>query len=236
MNIARCVLLLPLTMALVIAGCATSEVTSQEQMASGPLPRPNTIWVYSFAGTPSDVPAESILTEQLSSFGTPSPDQTAAGRQAGAEIASDLAAEISAMGINAVAAGPGSQPQINDIVLHGYIVSLNAGSEEKRAIIGLGDGTSQLQVAVEGFQMTSRGLRELGAGSTESTGAKTPGVGVGLIGSLVTHNPLGLIVTAGTQLDQEYTGKGGLSGRAAQTAKEIAGVLKTKFQMQGWIP
>jgi hypothetical protein len=201
----------------------------------GPLPRPDTIWVYSFAGSPSDVPAESILTEQLSTFGMPSPDQTAAGRKAGAEIAADLAANINAMGLRAVAAGPGSTPNIGDIVLHGYIVSLNAGSEEKRAIIGLGEGTSQLQVAVEGFQMTAQGLRELGAGATESTGAKTPGVGVGLLGSLVTHNPLGLIVTAGTQLDQDYTGKGGLSGRAEQTAKEIAGVLKTRFQQQGWI-
>jgi Domain of unknown function (DUF4410) len=230
------ILLLPLAACLYLAGCASSEVTSQEQMAAGPLPRPNTIWVYSFAGSPEDVPPESSLAGQLSSFGAPSPGQTAAGRQVGVEIASSLVADINAMGLNAAVASPGAQPQINDIVLHGYIISMNAGNEQERAIIGLGDGTSQLQVAVEGFEMTREGLRELGAGSTKATGAKSPGVGVGLAASLIMHNPLSIIVTSATQLDQAYTGKGGLSGRATQTAKEIAGELKTRFQQQGWIP
>lgn len=229
------ILLLPLAACLWLAGCASSEVTSDEQMAAGPLPRPNTIWVYSFAGSPDDVPPESSLAGQLASFDAPSPDDTAAGRQVGAEIASSLAADINAMGLNAAVAWPGAQPQINDIVLHGYIISMNAGNEQERAIIGLGDGTSQLSVALEGFQMTAQGLRELGAGSTEATGAKTPGVGVGLAASLIMHNPLSLIVTSATQLDQAYTGSGGLSGRAKQTAKEIAGQLKIKFQQQGWI-
>lgn len=227
---------LPLAACLYLAGCATSEVTSDEQMSSGSLPRPNTIWVYNFAGSPDDVPPESSLAGQLSSFDAPTPDQTETGRQVGAEIASNLVADINAMGLNAVLAYPGAQPQINDIVLHGYIISMNAGSEQERAIIGLGDGTSQLQVAIEGFEMTPQGLRELGAGSTKATGAKTPGVGVGLAASLIMHNPLSLIVTSATQLDQAYTGKGGLSGRAQQTAKEIAGQLKTRFQQQGWIP
>lgn len=226
---------LPLVACLCLAGCATSEVTSDEQMTSGSLPRPNTIWVHSFAGSPDDVPPESALAGQLSSFDAPSPDQTAAGRQVGAEIASSLVEDINAMGMNAVVAWPGAQPQINDIVLHGYIISMNAGNEQERAIIGLGDGTSQLQVAVEGFEVTPEGLRELGAGSTEATGAKTPGVGVGLAASLIMHNPLSLVVTSATQLEQAYTGAGGLSGRATQTAKEIAGQLKIKFQQRGWI-
>jgi hypothetical protein len=221
---------------LYLAGCATSEVTSDEQMAGGALPRPNTIWVYSFAGSPDGVPPESSLAGQLSSFDAPPPDYTAAGQQVGSEIAASLVTDINAMGLSAVAAWPGAQPQINDIVLHGYIISMNAGNEQERAIIGLGDGTSKLSVAVEGFQMTSEGLRELGAGSTEATGAKSPGVGVGLVVSLISHNPLSLIVTSAVQLDQEHTGKGGLSGRATQTAKEIAGQLKIKFQEQGWIP
>lgn len=228
--------LLLLTASLCVAGCATSEVTSDEQMTSGALPRPNTIWVYSFAGSPDGVPPESSLAGQLSSFDAPPPEYTAAGQQVGSEIASSLVTDINAMGLSAVVAWPGAQPQINDIVLHGYIISMNAGNEQERAIIGLGDGTSQLSVAVEGFQMTSEGLRELGAGSTEATGAKSPGVGVGLVVSLISHNPLSLIVTSAVQLDQEHTGKGGLSGRATQTAKEIAGQLKIKFQEQGWIP
>ena len=229
-------LLLPLAACLCLAGCATSKVTSEDQVAGGAMPRPNTIWVYSFAASPDGVSPQSALAGQLSSFDAPPPENAAAGQQVGSEIASNLVTDINAMGLNAVVAFPGAQPQINDIVLHGFIISMNAGNEQERAIIGLGDGASKLSVAVEGFQMTSDGLRELGTGSTEATGAKSPGVGVGLVAALISHNPLSLIVSSAVQLDQEHTGKGGLSGRATQTATEIAGQLKIKFQQQGWIP
>ena len=46
---------------LVIAGCASTKVTSRHEAAVGKLPRPNTIWVYDFAATPDDVPSTARL-------------------------------------------------------------------------------------------------------------------------------------------------------------------------------
>ncbi len=46
----------------IMAGCASTSVSDQQQMVAGPLPRPGQIWVYPFAATPADVRPESELT------------------------------------------------------------------------------------------------------------------------------------------------------------------------------
>jgi hypothetical protein len=112
---------------------------------------------------------------------------------------------------------------------------MKEGSEKKRVLIGFGSGESGLRAAVEGFQMTANGLRKLGIGQTEFTAGKTPGGAVGALSLIATHNPIGLIVSIGIKVHEEKTGSGKLEGRAKDTADKIAGVLKQRFQEQGWI-
>ena len=102
-------------------------------------------------------------------------------------------------------------------------------------MIGLGSGSSNVKVAVEGFQVTADGLRKLGSGSTSAGGNKTPGAAVGAAAFIATANPAGLIVSTGMKVYGEKSGKSKVEGRADQTAKEIADVLKERFQEQGWI-
>ena len=80
-------------------------------------------------------------------------------------------------------------PQLNDIVIEGSILSVQQGSAAERVTIGFAAGESQLKVAVEGFQMTPSGLRKLGSGDVGSTGNKTPGAAFGLATLIATHNP-----------------------------------------------
>jgi len=54
-------------------------------------------------------------------------------------------------------------------------------------------------------------------------------------GLIATHNPVGLIVSSGMSIYGEKTGKDTVEGRDNQSAKEIADVLKKRFQEQGWI-
>ena len=58
---------------------------------------------------------------------------------------------------------------------------------------------------------------------------------MGVAGLIATHNPAGLIVSSGMSIYGEKTGKDTVEGRANQSAKEIADVLKKRFQEQGWI-
>jgi hypothetical protein len=221
---------------LVIAGCASTKVTGRDELVTGRLPRPNTIWVHDFAATPADVPAESALAGQDLEHSTPqTAKEIAMGRQLGDEIASQLIEQINSMGMSAERASAGTTPQINDIVIRGYLISFNAGSAAKRIAIGFGSGASDLKVAVEGFQMTAQGLRKLGSGTTDATGGKAPGADLGVLGLLATHNPAGLIISTGMKVYGEESGRSTVKGRAKQTAKEIADVLKKRFQEQGWI-
>jgi hypothetical protein len=221
---------------LVFAGCASTKVTSRDEAAVGKLPRPNTIWVHNFAATPADVPDESALAGQDIEHSTP---QTAkeieTGRQLGAEIAAQLVEQINGMGMPAELASTGTTPQINDIVIRGYLISYNEGSAAKRIAIGFGSGASDLKVAAEGFQMTAQGLRKIGSGTTDSGGGKAPGADLGVLGLIATHNPAGLIISTGVKVYGEESGSSTVKGRAKQTAKEIADVLKKRFQEQGWI-
>ena len=221
---------------LVIAGCASTKITNREPVVTGQLPRPAQIWVYDFAATAADLPADSSLAGQYSIGDT---GQTAehidTGRKLGAQIAAELVEQIRGMGMPAEHATTGTTPQINDLVIRGYLISFEEGSAAKRVGIGFGSGKSELKVAAEGFQMTAQGLRKLGSGSSDAGGGKSPGAAVGAAAFIATANPAGLIVSGGMKLYGEKSGSSKIEGRAKATAKEIADILKKRFQDQGWI-
>jgi len=192
--------------------------------------------VYDFAATAADVPAYSTLAGQASEGATPQiAEQIATGRQLGAEIGSQLVEQIRSMGLPAARAVAGTTPQVNDIVIRGYLISVNEGSAAERLAIGFGSGASELRTAVEGYQMTAQGLRKLGSGTVDSGGGKTPGAALGVVGLVATGNPAGLIVSTGMKVYGEASGSSKVEGRAKQTAKEIADVLKQRFEQEGWI-
>jgi len=233
----RLAIIVPCLFALaVLSGCASTKVTDREQLVNEKLPKPNQILVYDFSATPADVPADSAFAGQTSAPAAPPTDeQIALGRQLGIQIAAELAAAIREMGLPAAQVSQGATPQVNDIVIRGYLVSVEAGSAAKRMTIGFGSGGSELTTAVEGYQMTASGLRKIGSGTTGAKGSKGPGAAVGVAGLLVTGNPVGLIVGGGMKIYGEASGSATIEGRAKATAKEIADVLKKRFQEEGWI-
>jgi hypothetical protein len=219
-----------------ISGCASTKITDREQLVTEQLPRPAHIWVHDFAASAEDIPAHSVLYGQgLENPPDQTPEHIATGQKLGKQIALELVEQIRLMGLPAELAGPQSTPQLDDIVIEGYLISFNEGNAAKRVTIGLGAGSSKLQVAVEGFQETAQGLRKLGSGDTDATGNKTPGMGVGLLTMLATHNPAGLIISTGMKIYDEKSGKDTVEARAKQTAKEISEVLEKRFKQEGWI-
>ncbi len=220
----------------VAAGCASTEVSDRHEYMGGKIPRPGHIWVYDFAATSAEVPADSALAGKHAEHPTPqTAEQIETGRKVGEAIATQLAEEIRGMGLPAARASSGTKPQINDLVFRGYLLSVDEGDATKRVALGFGSGASELRVAAEGFQMTAQGLRKLGSGSLDSTGAKTPGGALGVVALIATGNPVGLIVGGGAKAYGEYSGSSKIEGRAKAIAKEIAEKIKPKFQQQGWI-
>ena len=222
-----------------LAGCASTQVTQQTPLVAPGLPRPNQIWVYDFVAAASDMPADSSLAGEVGAPSTPqTPEEIETGRKYGAMIAQQLVTDIQNMGMPAIEAGPGAAPQVGDGVIRGYIVSTQgggAGSMVQRMVIGFGAGTAEMDTVVEGFAVTPQGLRKLGSGTLTSSGNKSPGLIVPAAVVLATANPVGLIVVGGLKIAGAASGRSGLEGRAKATADEIATQLKIRFQDRGWI-
>ena len=192
--------------------------------------------MYDFAATPDDAPADSSMARSFSiESAAQSPEQIAEGRALGSQMAVELVERIRELGMPAIRASANTMPRVNDIVIRGYLVSVNEGSAAKRVAIGFGSGGSELVTAVEGFQMTPNGLRKLGYGTVQSGGSKAPGAAAGAVAFVATANPAGLIVSTGAKAAGEATGASKIEGRAKATAKEIAEVLKARFKEEGWI-
>lgn len=220
----------------VVAGCASTNVTQQTPMSSPGLARPNQIWVYNFVANPAEMPADSSIRGEVSAPSTPpTAAQIEEGRQLGALIAADLVADIQGMGLSAVQAGPGSSPQVGDAVIRGYLVSVQGGGAVKRFVIGFGYGTSEMDTVVEGYAVTPEGWHKLGSGTLSSSGSKTPGMVVPAAVVIATGNPIGLIVVGGMKIYGEASGRNKLEGRAKATADAIAEQLRIRFQDRGWI-
>jgi hypothetical protein len=218
-----------------VIGCASTNVTQRDIGVTESLPRPDQIWVYDFTATPSDVPAESALSGQYGAQQTATAAQLAEARTLGAEIARELVADIQGMGLPAMRATSQPALQLNDLVIRGYFVSIDEGSATKRILIGFGSGAAELKTAVEGFQVTERGLRKLGSGTVDSSGGKGPGAAVPAAIAIATANPIGLIVSSAVKVYGEESGSSTIEGRAKGTAAEIAAQIKPRFQQQGWI-
>ena len=221
-----------------ITGCASTTVSNRASYVSGDetLPRPNHVWVYDFASTPGEIPADSQLASQdVTPATSPTPEEIALGRELGAQIATQLAADITEFGIPAEQALATAQPQVNDIVIRGYLLSVDKGSAAKRVTIGFGSGGSALKVAVEGYQVTAKGLRKLGSGDVQAGSSKTPGAALGAIAFIATANPVGLIVSGGSKIYGEASGSSKVEGRAKAIAGEISDQIKERCRQQGWI-
>jgi hypothetical protein len=223
-----------LGLALFLTGCAATHISDRQQLVTEQLPRPAHIWVYDFAATPADVPSDSSLASTAPAAAQTA-EQIALGRQLGIAIAAQLVEEINGLGLPALPATAGTVMQVNDIVIRGYLVSVEQGSTAKRMSLGFGSGNSELKTMVEGYHMTPQGLRKLGSGELDASGSKGPGAALGGAAWLVTGNPVGLVVGGGLKVYGEASGSAKIEGRAKQTAKEIGEQIKIRCQEQGWI-
>jgi len=219
----------------VFTGCASTSVTGRQRYVTEKLPKPGHIVIYDFTADPADVPKDSMFASSASLPPPPTEEEATLGRQLGSSIATQLILAIQKMGLSAERGVPETKLEVNDIVIRGYLVSMEQGETGARMIVGFGAGGSELKTAVEGYQMTATGLRKIGSATLNSEGSKGPGASLGAAGWLITGSPIGLIASGGMKIYGEASGSAKIEGRAEQTAQEIAEQLKSRFQEEGWI-
>ena len=80
-----------LSILLLMAGCASTKITQRDEIVTGQIPRPDTIWVHDFVATPADVPNESVFAGQEMEHLTPqTPNRSRPVGKLGEEIAAQL--------------------------------------------------------------------------------------------------------------------------------------------------
>ena len=210
-----------LAVALVFAGCASSEVAHNAPMAVDErAPRPSRILVYDFAATAAEIPSDAPVGARMSPGVSLSPEQIAIDRQLGVDMGAQLVAAIRGMGLSAERASAAVTPQPNDIVIRGCFVSMQESNASQRYTIGLDFGASELMTAVEGFQITPQGL------------ARRPAIGPT---TATDGNPPGVLFTRGMKIQDQATFRAKVQDWAKQTVQEIADRIRARFREQGWI-
>ena len=223
-----------LSVLVVAAGCASTTVTEQHYYAgTAKLARPDHIYVYPFAATPDDIPTWSAAAGRHAQPRTAEELET--GRKLGALVAKELVSEIQGMGLPGAVAGLQTPLQVNDLLFLGYFESIEKGSAGDRVTLGFGSGAAELRTAVEAYQMTKDGPRQLGSGKGTASGGQTPGLIVPAVVMVATANPIGLMAGGAARAQGEIAGKDTIEGMAKNTAKTIAERLRLRFKEQDWI-
>jgi len=220
----------------VVAGCGSTTVEKRQTYEGAALARPDRIIVHDFTANPADVPPGSAFAAEQAVSTTPlTPEQLEVTRKLGAEVAKQVVDRLRDAGLPAVQAANQAAPKVDDIVIRGYFVSAEEGSTAKRVLVGFGSGAAEVMTAVEGYQMTSQGLRLLGSAEVKSGGDKMPGLVLPLAVMAATANPIGLVVGGAVKVAGEATGSDTIEGAAKDTAEEIAKQLIEAAEKQGWI-
>jgi len=221
---------------LLAAGCASIKITDRDEYKGAKLARPDRILVHDFAATIDDLPAWSEAAKvHAGDPARPSAEELEIGRKLGSQMAYVLVGRIREMGLNAERVVRGSQARDGDIAIVGYLTSLDEGSGVKRVMLGFGSGAAEVTSQVEGYLATKDGMRKLGSGGATSGAGKSPGTVVPIIVTVVTKNPIGLLVTTPIKIGGEMAGKGQIEDVGEKMADKIADELEKKFQEQGWI-
>ncbi|MBY0399706.1 DUF4410 domain-containing protein [Myxococcota bacterium] len=221
---------------LVAGGCASIKISDREEYAGGKLARPDRIFVHDFAASAGDLPSWSEAARTYSGKqAASSSEELSAARTLGVHMGAELVRRIDAMGLEAERADFATKPAPGDLVIVGFLGSVEEGSGFKRVVVGFGAGSAEVTSHVEGYLATEDGYRKLGSGDASSRKRRTPGVVVPLAVTIATANPIGLLVMTPIKVGTEMSGRNKIEGVGKRMAGEVADALEAKFREQGWI-
>ena len=223
--------ILPLAHRLAVAvlcglGCQTAKVTSEVASAPPASGRPVVIYVADF-----ELGAQTVHYEEGVLSGRPGPvgrvgtrlsgsssDPATRARQLVDLMANSLVKELTKAGFSATRLRPGAQLAAQGWLLRGVFTEVDEGNRLRRAMIGFGEGQTDLQVVAtvhDLFQGPPTPLYEL---ATDASSGSKPGAAPTLV--LGPYGAAARFVMAGHDLEKNVK----------QTAAEIAGRLARHIQ------
>jgi len=223
--------------AVLTAGCATTQLTSQSQTLGGG-PRPERVLVRAFATSPEDVKLDHSLTTMSWKLEgvTASAERGEVGRAVADKLADHLVEKITALGLPAQRlAGPAPRDGIPTVLIEGQFLAVDEGSRTARVVIGLGFGKSDVRTAVQTIEILPEGSRLLDTFEIDAKSDSTPGMAETMgMGAAAGHLAASAAVSVAKAAASEEFGAD-VDADALRTATKISKVLEDFFAGQGWI-
>jgi hypothetical protein len=204
----------------------------------GALPRPSEIYVRPFAASPEEVKVHLGLGDHLrgqTSYSARTAKEVEVGHKLAWATAEQLTKKIRAMGLP-VRLTETYPSGVSALVIDGALVSVDEGNQTERAVIGLGTGRSQLNLAVRVYEFMPEGRRLVDAFEVDATGGWKPGAAeMAAVGIAMDANPAVMILAnVGTSIASEKM-SAGINATAKHGADRTADVLARFFTQHGWI-
>lgn len=124
---------------IVVAGCASSEVTSYRP-PQGRIERPDRILVYDFAATADELPADVAIAGRGAYVPRATASQLAVGRELGKRTAQYLVEDLRQAGLPAYRAAASAPANVGDGIVVGYFTTIDPGDATQRMVVGFGQG------------------------------------------------------------------------------------------------
>jgi hypothetical protein len=207
-------------------GCKTARVTSEHESAPMVSGKPPVVYVADF-----ELWAQNIKHEEGLLSGRPGPvgrvgqrlyggssDPNARARQLVDLMATSLVKELSKSGFSAVRFQPGGAVPTEGWLLRGVFTEVQEGNRLRRAMIGLGEGQTDIQVVANVQDLAKGPPKPLYEIATDAESGDMPGAAPTLI--LGPYGAAARFVIAGKDLDRNVK----------QTAAEIAARMAKRVQ------
>jgi Domain of unknown function (DUF4410) len=166
-----------------LAGCNTAKVTSERDLSPAPAAKPEIIYVADFAlGARNIQHEEGVLSGRPGPLGRASnrlygtsADPEARARQMVDLMANSLVKDLSGAGFNARRLPPGAPMPAEGWLLQGVFTEVQEGNRLRRAMIGLGEGQTDVQVVVSMENLSKGPPKPLYEISTDANSSNKPG-------------------------------------------------------------
>jgi len=213
---------LGLGMALVLGfGCAAARVENVQANRSVTLPRPGRVVVFDLETGAADVRVDRPLSNRAKNAVGLYVNQTdVLAAAVAASLSNSLVEDTKALGLAAVRAAKAAPPEINDLVIQGQFLRIDAGSRTQRLVIGFDAGATDLRTQIQIFQVTAEGWRPVKQFNTSATSSRMPGVALSV----------GVGAAAGTAAQAAASGSAAGAVRQFRTSIE-ADSARTSLQI-----
>ncbi len=207
-------------------GCKSAQVVAERDYASPAVPKPSVVYVCDF-----ELWAQNIKQEDGLLSGRPGPvgrvgerlsgsssDPAVRARQIVDLMANSLVKELSKAGFNARRLQPGTTFPPDGWLLRGIFTEVNEGNRLRRAMIGFGEGQTDIQVVANVQDLSQGAPKPLYEIATDAASGDKPGAAPTLV--LGPYGAAARFVMAGKDLNKNIK----------QTATQIAARMAQRIQ------